>query len=340
MNNYFYIKMENEKIPIINYLKGFSIITIVLMHLIQMFITTVPNIINTLSSIGGTGVHVFFMCSGIGLYLSYLKNKTTFTNFLKKRFLKIYIPYIIVVIISFFVPFMYHNNDRLYALTSHIFLFKMFVPNYEESFGVHFWFISTLIQLYLLFIPMCKVKEKISNKLFVTLFLSISILWWIIVYVCGLYNFRIWNSFCFQYIWEFAFGMVIAQQFADGRTIKIKNYILLICTFLGLFIQFFMSTILGGGVKQFNDIPALIGYTSLSLLLYNLSFVKSICSKVSDISYELYLLHILVFSIMFNLIGPSGIIMQLIVGSVSIIISVCLASLYNLFIRKYILKKA
>lgn len=64
----------NRRMDIVDYLKGFSIFTIALMHLIQMM-PNIPSILRKLSSIGGTGVHVFFLCSGFGLYLSYLHNK-------------------------------------------------------------------------------------------------------------------------------------------------------------------------------------------------------------------------------------------------------------------------
>ena len=55
------------------------------------------------SAIGGTGVHVFFFCSGFGLYLSYLRKPIGFVDFMQKRMLKIYVPYIIVIFISAFV---------------------------------------------------------------------------------------------------------------------------------------------------------------------------------------------------------------------------------------------
>lgn len=57
------------------------------MHLLPMM-NAMPSKILTLSSIGGTGVHVFFLCSGIGLYLSYLNKKTSFKEFIKKDYQK------------------------------------------------------------------------------------------------------------------------------------------------------------------------------------------------------------------------------------------------------------
>ena len=75
MNKYLEIKLD-KKIWVLNYLKGFSIFTIALMHLLPMM-NAMPSKILTLSLIGGTGVHVFFLCSGVGLYLSYLNKKTS-----------------------------------------------------------------------------------------------------------------------------------------------------------------------------------------------------------------------------------------------------------------------
>lgn len=54
-----------KKLEVIDYLRGFSILTIVLMHLIQSY--SIPQIIRTASSFGGAGVHVFILCSGFGL---------------------------------------------------------------------------------------------------------------------------------------------------------------------------------------------------------------------------------------------------------------------------------
>ena len=84
MNKYVEYKLNNGKIQEIDYLKGFSISTIVLMHLLS-FIEKLPSKIVTLSAIGGSGVHVFFLCSGIGLYLSYLNKKVSFMEFIKKK---------------------------------------------------------------------------------------------------------------------------------------------------------------------------------------------------------------------------------------------------------------
>lgn len=339
MSKYMEIKIENNRISEINYLKGFSILTIVIMHLIQGYITGLPTILHKLTAFGGSGVHVFFLCSGIGLYLSYIKNKLTFKEFIIKRISKIYIPYIIIVIISFLVPWLYTENDRLIALFSHVFLFKMFFEQYEQSFGVQFWFVSTIIQLYVLFIPMCKIKQKIkNNKMFLSIFLIISVIWWLFVYIVNLGKIRIWNSFCLQYIWEFAFGMVIADYFYHHKKIKIRYIYLFILTFVGIGLQFIM-VYFSDTLKVFNDIPSLIGYGGLALILCNIPFFNKIITKVSYFSYELFLIHILIFEIVFHIANFDQMIFKVITGIVAVIISLICAWGYHQFVAKVIYKK-
>ena len=328
------IQIEDGKIPSLTYLKGFSIFTIALMHLINL-LPGIPSKISTLASIGGTGVHVFFLCSGIGLYLSYQKQKTNFTCFLKKRFLKIYFPYILVVIISFFIPWMYDGDDRVIALLSHLLLFKMFIPKYDQSFGTHFWFISTIIQLYLLFIPMCLIKQKLKNKaLFFTVFLSISVLWWILCYITGLSSERIWNSFCLQYIWEFALGFLIAEVLYNEKVYRISNFLLFCISVLGITTQACMA-LFSDKLKIFNDIPALFGYTALALLFMNITFIEKAFLLLSSISYEYYLIHILVFTTVLRIIEPKSLLQQCILGFFSIVFAIIFAFIIHKFIVKF-----
>ena len=304
MNTHLEISSDSRgKILVVDYLKGFSIFTIALMHLLFLM-SAMPAKIITLSAIGGSGVHVFFVFSGIVLYTSYLKKKTSYGEFIKKRFLKIYIPYIFIIFICFFIPWIYNAGDKVMALLSHVFLFKMFIPAYEVSFGEHFWFISTIFQLYALFIPMCRLKEKLANnKLFVFLFTGISVAWWIFCDILGIGTIRIWGSFCLQYIWEFAIGFVLAEAFYKQKKYKLNNYLLLALSVLGIGLQAFM-VLYSDSLKMFNDIPALIGYSSLALLLSNIPIVKKLCNKLSGFSYEYYLVHMLIFGTAFRLIKP------------------------------------
>lgn len=333
MNSYLEIAMHNRRIPMVDYLKGFSIATIVLMHLLDIM-PFVPSRIITLSAIGGTGVHVFFLCSGIGLYYSHRCHPLSYGAFLKKRFLKIYTAYIPVIFLSFLLPWMYSESDRASALLSHVFLFKMFVPRYEESFGVQFWFVSTLFQLYALFIPLCRLKDKLRRgELFVGVTLGISILWWIFCYITAIDQYRIWGSFCLQYLWEFALGFVLADAFYEGKTFRVKNYLLLVFAVAGIGLQAGLA-MLSDTLKIFNDIPALLGYASLALVCSNIPLINGLCRKVSVFSYELFLIHMLVFETVFHFVKPEGLLMAGFWGILSLLAAIFCAWLYHLAINR------
>ena len=117
------------------------------MHLVQSY--PLPGLLQKATSFGGAGVHVFILCSGFGLYLSSLYKPLAYGQFLKRRFSKVYIPYLIVVIISALYFGLVCGQDVLNSLLGSVFLFKRFVPSLECAFGGQMWFVSTIIQFYL-----------------------------------------------------------------------------------------------------------------------------------------------------------------------------------------------
>lgn len=327
MNSTIEIRGGLRKYDEITFLKGMAITTIVMMHMIQNYMKYFPNSVATVASFGGTGVHIFFFCSGFGLYLSYLRNKTTYFDFLKKRFLKIYFPYIIVVLISFFIPLFKVKGDRLSALLGHIFLYKMFIPAYEETFGP-FWYISTLFQLYLLFIPMCTIKKKLGKVPFGIACVVLSVCWWIFTAFMGINHIRVWGSFFLQYLWEFALGMIIAEELYEGKDIKLSMYALIVAGLIGLGLEAFLG-VQGGWFKAINDIPALIGYGALGILLYQWPAVRKIGIWLGNVSFEWYLVHILVFVV------TAFLNTNILTAVIIFIISIVVAYGYHILISKY-----
>lgn len=110
-----------RKFELIDFLKGFSIFTIIIFHLLQdvadsgLFVNAI--------SFGGTGIHAFILLSGFSLYYSYLNKPLSYIQFLQRRFGKIYLPYIIVVaisaLLSFWLP-LYQNT--WYSFLGHVFM--------------------------------------------------------------------------------------------------------------------------------------------------------------------------------------------------------------------------
>ena len=59
---------------------------------------------------GNVGVAIFFFLSGYGLMMSELKRHLNFKEFLKKRFLKVYLPVLLVTMI--WIPIYYSITRR------------------------------------------------------------------------------------------------------------------------------------------------------------------------------------------------------------------------------------
>ena len=266
---------NTNKLDVINYLRGFSITTIVLMHLLQSYSTN--EFLTKVSSFGGAGVHTFILCSGFGLYYSYLRKPLSYKQFLKRRFTKVYIPYILIIITSAIIPFYNTSEEKWIELLSHVFLFKMFIEKWECSYGGQFWFVSTIIQFYICWPIIIKLYKK-SN---VTIAVFISLSWAILTTTLGLSEERIWNSFFLQYLWEFVLGMWLANlYFKQPSKFIIPSYKKLIpISILGVLLTG-ITGYYGGGLKSFNDIPSLFGYLSIALIVYKLAinFINSFFS--------------------------------------------------------------
>ena len=289
------IKGGYRKYDEVSFLRGFAITSVVLMHLIQVYWNdgNIAPWLRFASALGGTGGHVFVFCSGFGLYLSYLHHPVTFGEFMKRRFLKIYVPYLIFLLIHSFLPHWGTDTEtQIRYLLSHVFLYKMFYEKYICSFGLQFWFISTIIQLYFLFIPLCRLREKTSLKTMVLTSLAVSLFWWTVMYLTGREALRIWGSFCLEYIWEFALGMAAAEYMMNREEAQIPAWGLPVAAVCGLGLQVLMQ-IQGGILRAWNDIPALIGYASMVLLLfrYGKHILRPIFLRLDKISYEIYLVH-------------------------------------------------
>lgn len=141
-----YLNIYMQKFNIINYLRGISIFTIVVMHLCQGYSS---GVLNKALAFGGAGVHVFILCSGFGLYLSYLRKPLGYGDFLKRRFGKVWIPYAIAVMLWGLWLLASKGAFPLREVLSHLLLYKMFSVELDTSLCHPYWFISTIMQFYL-----------------------------------------------------------------------------------------------------------------------------------------------------------------------------------------------
>jgi peptidoglycan/LPS O-acetylase OafA/YrhL len=285
-----------KRFELVDFLKGYSISATVLFHYSKHLHLSNP--FEKIMLFGGTGVHLFILLSGFGLYYSYLKRPLTYFSFLKKRLSKIYVPYIFVILLSAFISlFIPIYENSLYALGGHIFLYRMFDESIIGSYGYPLWFISMMLQFYFTFHILVWMKSKLKNKPFLILSILISITWTISVVLIHKEGERIWNSFFLQYFWEFVFGMVIADKASKNENFFDQNMKQLPLIVTGLTSGLFCALLVfkaGASGRLFNDFFALIATASLAIFLYNLKInaFNKLCLYLGKISTPVYLLHI------------------------------------------------
>ncbi|MES2587777.1 MAG: acyltransferase [Bacteroidota bacterium] len=298
-----------KKIEIIDFLKGYSIFTIIIFHYLLEY--KFGGSIEKIIYLGGTGVHLFVLISGFGLYYSHLKKPLSFFKFIKKRFSKIYLPYIFIVslalIISLFLPI---YTFSLYTFGGHLFLYKMFDNSIIGSYGYQLWFVSMIFQFYFSFHLLTYLKKILKNdKFFFLITLFISLLWAILLFIFEKGELRTWNSCFLTYLWEFCLGFLIAEYLNSSNFERfnsiIENNKLNISIGITGFIIYGLMAVKGGTMgKLFNDIPALAGYTAIAVFIYSftknvlkINFIRKFFIFSGNISYPLYLLHVLILNI-------------------------------------------
>lgn len=298
--------MQNKKITFIDFAKGFAIFTIVAMHFFQR--VPLSGALSKGILLGGTGIHVFILLSGFGLMLSKYQG---WGHFLRRRATKILLPYYFFVtllfITNFFVPI--HPNMTWYAYLGNVFFFQLFDESIVYVFGIQFWFISTILQLYLLFPALRLGLQKLGATRFVLLCVGISLSYFITLYFTQAHDSKFWSRLFPQYLWEFALGMALAKMY-QTHNFQFWNlsYIWLILGFVvGFGLMAALTLYLGNLGIIINDIPAMTGYLSATILLFRLSqnifyFLQQGMLFVGKYSYPLYLVHIAVLILFMDFI--------------------------------------
>ncbi len=102
--------------------------------------------------------------------------------------------------------------------------------------------------------------------------------------------------------------------------------VLAVLALAGIGLQAFMG-MKSEALKVFYDIPALIGYTCLALLVMMVPLLKRCGEWLSKISYEFYLIHILVFASILHFAPADSLLMQAILGLIEIVVALIMAFL-------------
>ncbi|MEG5042849.1 MULTISPECIES: acyltransferase [unclassified Microcoleus] len=315
------------------------------------------NFFNFVFGLGYQAVHLFFILSGFGLTLSALlvekkTDRIRWFGFIKKRFIRLYPSYWLILAIYLLLNF-FQYNSFLGLLKTYVkgAIFLDVIPAT--------WYIPILLQLYLLFPFLFYFLKKLSIKNFLLLSLLVKTVSSAIIITTSLLAFDKILGFGYgglapggialTRLFEFCFGMAIAKHWfthersVDAFTVFQKPKAIILGIFLeclGIFLSLKYTAI------RFidHDIPvglfisdAFIGI-GIFIISLNLVFLvdgllksksKAWLDLISNGTYEAYLVHTIVLSYFLTLlIKPS---LQFLSSTASYLI-VCLLYLIILLI--------
>lgn len=203
-------------------LKGVSIIAVVLIHVV-FFLNHTKGLVNNelllvvLNNLSRFAIPIFFICSGI--LLKPVKTKAEWLDFYKRKLLRIFFPYLLVVIFLFLV--------EPTSITT--FLYELFAG----KASIPFYFVVVLLQLYLLFPLLSRFRDK---KGFLVSSFMISVLFLLSPLPLAPFGFTLF----FKFLFFFSYGIYFRDYFLDYKQDIKELYIwwLIVAAYLLLVLAF------------------------------------------------------------------------------------------------------
>lgn len=303
-----------ERITYIDILRTFAILSVIMLHCIsdffinpELYQTVSWYVINILNTLTRTGVPIFFMISGYLLISD--KNDTTIKGFFKRRLPKILIPFFIWNT-AYYIYFSIQNNAQM-SLSDFFFKFVTMDISY------HFWFVYTLLCLYLL-VPVIKpffTTAKNTQLLYVLLVITFpTTIGPLINKFSGIWLFRFEPLFL-GYAGFFVLGYILGRTDFSTRA-RVLIYAGGICAalFSVLGTKAFSSSYVidtffnsGYGISPYCLGAAFFVFFKQISKRITSSKICAIFSTLGKLSYGVYLSHVLVLNIICHLVSFSRI---------------------------------
>ena len=309
-------------------LRGFLALGIIFHH-ISPLVKTGEEFSN-FSYMGTYIVSIFFFLSAYGLYVQNESRENYLDNFLVKRLSKIIVPFFIISLIYMFYRFV---NGQLIDLNFFINLFKQ-----GSTIIYNGWFVDIIILMYIFFYLSFKFfQNKFLSIVFNTIF--------IICYICLAiklgYNFWWYNS-----VLAFAIGLIWAKnQNKIDRFLEKYYFIVIVLVTVLLFVSHRYDILLK--YLHIEDSYSYALAANLDNIIFTIYFIIVFLKKINfsnvyltligRISFELYMIHGLVISMLGKIFVSSrvnDVLFTLFVLIVSLIFAWIINKIINVIIQK------
>ena len=288
-----------------NQLFGIAIISIILFHFSEDFNNAVQNSIIHLNQfspknllvlayynyIRSIGVEIFVFLSGMGLYYSFSTNNNII-QFYKRRFQRIFVPYIIVAGVFWAIKDFYFHNSGIKAYISDLSFYTFFTKGTSTI-----WFIGLMFFLYILFPLIYKIAcNKFHTILLITFTCFFSI--FLYHYMPDIYH----NiSIASTRVPLFLLGVYTSKHIKNEVNISI--FALSIFCIIGLFTKFLRVNLnFPDYMDRFMDsiyaCALILIFTILIHVIIKLKFINIFLIFIGNYSLELYMVHVTMRNLM------------------------------------------
>ncbi|MDM2843241.1 acyltransferase [Citrobacter sp. Cpo090] len=307
--------MNNNQVRIksIDYLRGIMSLAVVIYHFTLWTIGSM-NSGTILGKLGIYAVSIFFVISGMSMYLAYKDfewNKKGISIFIAKRYLRLFPAFFVactlVVLLTKFIDLGYTYSLKIFLLNISL-LFGFIGPSKYITVGG--WSIGCEVVFYLLFPFIMIFKRKgvlISLLISVMIFLYFSFLKINSDSTLG----SQWKSYISPINQLLYFTMGIAIAFYSSKLrINVKKSLLILCVSCFAFLAYpssgdLISIVTGWNRIMLTIISAIICYAVINI---NVSFrFENVLGFFGDISYTVYMFHGVVSTIFMLILDHLGI---------------------------------
>lgn len=291
-----------KNLQFIQLLRGVACILVALMHITITFSQTYQlAFLGNIFKFGGAGVDIFFVLSGFIITYSsrqYITKKTSIGKFLKKRMIRIFPIYWIIIslllVFQLLLPSFYRTHFQITA--ANIFNTYFLLPNHEMINGVS-WSLTNEMFFYILF----TLALFIPSKKFILLLLFVYLAFLIALPAISFATANPDNQFIQLLIFpmniEFLLGVLVVflldkfpQKWCFPFLFTGVGCFIFSATFYTEILHFFSggySRVIMFGFPAFLIILALIKYELTANIKVNNLFLK-----IGDASYSIYLFHL------------------------------------------------
>jgi len=331
-------KMSN-KIFALDIYKALAAMMVIIIHITATPVVTLTSgnalgFIIAINRLAKPSVPMFVFASGLALFYVYKDRHFNFFEFLKKRFLRILIPYLFFCV----VYYSYFIYSGVYAF-SFEFLLKSIVTG---TLIYHLYFVIIIIQFYLLYWIFHNLVKNFSPLLILPLTAIIAVASIILV------PSTIVGSFFGTYATYFVLGCYFGKNYHKAIELIYKFK----WAILGLFIlsggiytwQFYEAIGLKEGYRFINDAYAYYIFSTIALLTYfiiadlvekayvngKIRSIRNLLMDISGASYYIYLAHplgIIAGVSISSRMGISGVIDQMLISLAFIVVFIIPASI-------------